>query len=287
MNGPESNNPFKPKQALAATPALYHELVGDGMENLAKVTLSQMAAIPTNAVVHDNGCGTGAATAAVMADLENSTVPISVRATDINEDAIKMYRQNASEKEWPAEAKRMDSTKLDFPDGTFTHSISNALLFVLPNDGIDAVKETYRTLRPGGIATFNCWAYGPNIQPLNAASKATRPADTPGLRHGLDKWENIEHLRSVLETGGFAKDKIEVAKKDVYVTTAELTHYSSMLWSFIGGTSTAGWIQSDEDNWDRAIEVVKEELKKTDGYQALDGGRAKLKFVANIAIATK
>ena len=60
-----------------------------------------------------------------------------------------------------------------------------------------------------------------------------------------------------------------------------------MLWSFIGGTSEAGWLKSDEESWDKAIEVIKEELSKTEGFKALDGGTAQLKFVANIAIATK
>ena len=60
-----------------------------------------------------------------------------------------------------------------------------------------------------------------------------------------------------------------------------------MLWSFIRGTSEAGWLKSDEENWDKAIDVIKEELKMTEGFKALDGGRAQLKFVANIVIATK
>jgi hypothetical protein len=33
--------------------------------------------------------------------------------------------------------------------------------------------------------------------------------------------------------------------------------------------------------------VIKAELKQTEGFKALAGGRAQLKFVANIAIATK
>jgi len=48
----------------------------------------------------------------------------------------------------------MDSEKLEFKDETFSHSIANPL-FVLPNDGIDALKETYCTLKPGGKAVVN------------------------------------------------------------------------------------------------------------------------------------
>ena len=63
MNHPESKNTFVPKQAIAPTPELYDELVGDGMENLAKATVAAaFGSIPDSAVIHDNGCGTGAGT---------------------------------------------------------------------------------------------------------------------------------------------------------------------------------------------------------------------------------
>jgi hypothetical protein len=33
--------------------------------------------------------------------------------------------------------------------------------------------------------------------------------------------------------------------------------------------------------------VIKAELRETEGFEALDGGRARLKFVANVTVATK
>ncbi|KAF2179280.1 hypothetical protein K469DRAFT_716542 [Zopfia rhizophila CBS 207.26] len=81
----------------------------------------------------------------------------------------------------------MDATVLSFPAGTFTHSIGNALLFVLSNDGIDALKEMYRTLRPVGIAAVNSWAYMPNMEPIQVAAKTTRLARTPLPRQGMEK----------------------------------------------------------------------------------------------------
>jgi ubiquinone/menaquinone biosynthesis C-methylase UbiE len=119
-------------------------------------------------VIHDNGCGTGAATAAVINTIWDSSIQISIKATDINYQALKFYNKQAADQSWPAEAIHMDSTALSFPDGTFTHSIGNAFLFVLPNDGIDAVRETYRTLQPGGLAAFNSWAYNPNLVSVGA-----------------------------------------------------------------------------------------------------------------------
>jgi len=287
MNMPKSDITFVPKQALTPTPQLYDELVADGMEKLAEATLTQIPSIENGAVIHDNGCGTGAATAAVITAISESSTQISIKGTDINDQALEIYNKQAADQNWPAEAIHMDSTALSFPDRAFTHSIGNALLFVLPNDGIDAVRETHRTLQPGGIATFNSWAYNPNLDTVRVAAKVTRPAGTPLPRQGTDKWAQAEFLQDVVEKGGFEKDKITLVKADVYVTTSEFTRYATMLWSFIGGTSVGGWIPSDEKNWDKAVDVLKRELKNTDGYKALEEGRAQLKFVANIAIATK
>jgi len=52
-------------------------------------------------------------------------------------------------------------------------------------------------------------------------------------------------------------------------------------------TSVAGWLESNEENWSRVVEIVKAELRKTEGYKELDESRGQLKFVANIAIAVK
>jgi ubiquinone/menaquinone biosynthesis C-methylase UbiE len=204
---PESNTTFVPKQALAASPELYDELVADGMEKLALVTLAQIPPVPNDALVHDNGCGTGAATAAVVASISDSSAEVSIKDTDINDHALEMYSKQAGDESWPAEAIHMDSVTISFPDGAFTHSIGNAFLFVLPNDGIDAVRETYRTHKPGGIATFNSWAYNPSLDPIQVAAKATRPAETPLPRQGNDKWAQAEFLRDVVEKGGFEKEK--------------------------------------------------------------------------------
>lgn len=286
MNNPESQNSFVPKQVIAPTPELYDELVVDCMETLAAATISHLTPLPSGAKIHDNGCGTGAATAAIMSSVSPSD-EVSINGTDINAPVVELYKQLATEKHWPATAVPMDSTALSFADEIFTHSIGNALLFVLPNDGVDAVKEMYRTLKPGGIAAVNSWAYVPNLEPIQAAAQNTRPTGTPVPRQGMDKWSQAEFLQSVVEKGGFEKQKIKMVQNDVFVELGDLNRYATMLWSFIGGTSAVGWLESDEERWDEAIDIVKKELRKSQGTRLLDGGKMQLRFVANIAIATK
>lgn len=287
MNGPEGTVTFVPKQAVAPTPELYDELIADTMEQLAQSSLSFLSPIADGSILHDNGCGTGAATAAIMSAIAGKSVNISIKATDNNGDALNFYQQQATKDSWPAEASNMDSNALDFDDNTFTHSIGNALVFVLANDGKDAIKEAHRTLKSGGTAIFNSWAHVPNMQPLRDAVRATRPQGSPPPRQGMEKWSDGGFLRDLMEQGGFAVDNIVIKHSDIFITVLDMHRYANMLWSFIGGTTPIGWLKSDEANWDKAIDVIKESLRETDGFEELGDGKFRLKFVSNIAIATK
>ncbi|KAM0542859.1 hypothetical protein ACHAPJ_012582 [Fusarium lateritium] len=286
MNNSLSDRKFAPKQALMPTPALYQEIVGDGMEQLAAVSISCLDSFGTSEIIaHDIGCGLGAATAALVARTHGEN--LTIKGSDIDKGAVESYRQNIVQNKWPAEAFEMDALALKFDDETFTHTIANALIFTLPNDGIDVMKETYRTLKPGGIAIVNSWAYTPTVPAIQAAAKKTRPAGTPLPRQGLEKWEDADFLRGVVIKGGFVPDKVTLSKRNVDGTIGDLGHFSTMMWSFVGGTSTAGWLESDEEHWDTAVNTLEEVLTLSEGYEKLDGGKNKIRFVANIAVATK
>lgn len=289
MNGSESTNTFKPRQAFAPTPQLYDELVGDAMKDLAKATITEIPPIGPGSVILDAGCGTGAGTAAIIESLGPGVAAhISIKGTDIDKNALSVYEARANEKSWPVEAVQADSGKLDiFSDATFTHALNNISLHFLPDDGVPAVREMYRTLKPGGFAMFNSWASIPNMAPLRAANRQTRPEGSPDIRGGTDKWEDGDFLKSVIEQGGFSRDKISIVQRDVYVTAVPVDRYVRLLWSFIGGTTSVGWLESDEERWDEALDIIKVELSKTEGYQELEDGRLRLKFVANIATATR
>ncbi|KAM0228513.1 hypothetical protein ACHAPO_010714 [Fusarium lateritium] len=286
MNAPESDNPYAPKQALKPTPELYGELVGDGMERLASASISFINfSSSSEAIVHDVGCGLGAATAAVVA--ASNAVSTKITGSDIDDNVLNLYREQISENNWPAEAVKADATALTFGDESFTHAIGNVLLFVLPNDGIDAMKEMHRTLKPNGVAIVNSWAYVPTLPAIVSACEKTRPAGTPLPRQGLEKWESEDFLRSIVVNGGFQTERVKLENKDVFITIGDLQHFSTMLWSFIGGTSSAGWLESDEENWDVVVDIVAEALKRSEGFEKLENGKNKIMFKANIVIARK
>jgi hypothetical protein len=130
--------------------------------------------------------------------------------------------------------------------------------------------------------------FTPTLKPVQIASKATRPHGTPELRQGLEKWSQAEFLRDVLEKGGFSRHDVEIVRQYVYITTPSvLERFANVLWSFIGGTSTVGWLKGDEDNWETAVGVVMDEVKRTDGFLETDDGKCILKFGVNIITARK
>lgn len=287
FNYGESKATFVPKQALAPTPDLYDELVGSGFTKLAAATLERMPKLSDGAVIHDNGCGTGGSAEAIVAAAASQSAKVSIKATDINDRALEIFTEHATTKKWPVEAINMDAASLTFKDDTFTQSIANGIVFMLPNDGIDAVKEMHRTLKPGGTIAVNSWASVPNLQPIQATAEATRPAGTPLPRAGAEKWNDPVFLQSIVEKGGFKKENIKVVQEDVFLNVGALDRYARMLWSFVGGTGAKGWLESDEEKWEEAIGVLKKQLLKHESSRLEDGGSMRLKFVGNIAIATK
>ncbi len=285
MNDPAGQSKFMPRQALTPTPSLYGELVGDSMEQLAAASMGILGRLRSGSVLHDVGCGLGAGTAAVLAATGSDR--ILVKGTDINNESLSIYTERATNNGWPAEGSLADATALDFDDETFSHSLANALLFVLPNDGIGAVREMYRTLKPGGVAIMNCWASTPTLHPIAVAASKTRPIGTPLPRQGAKQWEDSEFLQSVIAKGGFSLDKISLTKRNIRVRLGDIRHFATMLWSFIGGTSAAGWLETDEENWEQAIDIVVDELRKSRGYNQVDADHFEVQFQAHIAIATK
>lgn len=289
MSDSGDTHEFRPRQALEANHENWLIMTADSGKPLAAECLKQIPPIPAGAVIHDNGCGTGAATAAIMASVSPEVAAsIKITGTDIMESGIEAYRARCAASSWPAVAEVMDSNALTFPDGTFTHSIANAVIFNIPeNDGVDAVKEMRRTLKPGGTLIVNSIAHICRLEPMRAASRLTRPAGTPEMRNPLGKWADPAFLAGIVEAGGFEKAAMDVQQREVFSNIGDFDRHSTLVWSLLGDPFGYGWRKEDEDTWDQAVEIFKREMKKTEGFQLLEDGTAIVRSIVNVVTATK
>ncbi|TGO25873.1 hypothetical protein BPAE_0071g00450 [Botrytis paeoniae] len=98
--------PFVPKQMMAKTAALYKELTGDSSIDAAKHAIARLLPpFTADAIIHDNGCGTGEVTKAIMES--HPPEGILVQATDRNQYMIDSCLEFATAGNWPVEATVM------------------------------------------------------------------------------------------------------------------------------------------------------------------------------------
>jgi len=275
---------FYPKQLYPKTAALYNEITGTATEDSAKWIIDN--AIPpftSDSVVHDNACGTGEVIGQVMASNPPST--ILIKSTDINQYMVEGCKKRAEADDWPAKATVTAAEARTFPNNYFTHSFT---IFIthLPDDGVTTIEHIYRTLKPGGTAVVGTWATMPHGEPLKRAHTLMRGADVPFPSGTPDKWYEASTLKDVMQKGGFPSDNVKMTKCDVFVAAKDIRHWVTILWSFLGSRED-GWYQSDEDNWDKVIDMVVEDIKSGPYYSTSESGEVLLRFEANVAVATK
>jgi SAM-dependent methyltransferase len=279
MGDSHSLNTFWPRQIIPVTPATIKEVTRDGGERLAAASLEQIPDIPAGAIFHDNGCGAGAATAMVMAAVTPGiAASIKIKGTDIDKTAVEAYQARSTSSSWPAEGMIMDANALTFPDATFTHSIGNAMVFLTRNNGIDAVKEMHRTLKSGGTLIVNCFAYNPHLDAVREASRSTRPGGVLPAWDSFEYWQDPTFIAGILEAGGFEKGGVKVEQREIFANVRDFHRHALVIWSS-RGMSSAGWSKLDEERWDEAVEILKQELRRTEGFTILGDNSAVIRLL--------
>lgn len=109
--------------------------------------------IDSNSRVLDLGCGNGA-TAIALSAREGCHV------TGIDLSGVRIANAQAARESQSPESQQMlsfqkaSATELPFPDGSFTHVWSQAVIYHVP-DKRTVLKEVHRVLAPGGIMVFD------------------------------------------------------------------------------------------------------------------------------------
>ncbi|KAI6080428.1 S-adenosyl-L-methionine-dependent methyltransferase [Hypoxylon rubiginosum] len=236
--------------------------------------------IGPDSVVHDTAAGPGLGAAALVAALPKSQLPKEVLVSDNAPPMIDAARDSLKASPLPrVECKVLDSQALgsEVPDGYFTHSIDNFSIFTFVRP-LDAVRETYRTLRPGGLAVVTCWRRFAPMYIVHATQKKIRP-DLPLMPTPNPQFYEEGELQKVVEEAGFAKANITVADKVLVVSDKENIDGLIMLMSGpMMARAREGYTEEELARWTESVkQSVKEEIEQFGG----------IRFDAYILLATK
>ncbi|KAK3376229.1 S-adenosyl-L-methionine-dependent methyltransferase [Lasiosphaeria ovina] len=228
------NRPLVNTFAPGAVASSYEEELG-AMVAISKMVVDLAPPITSASVIHDNACGPGVVTAAILAKFHaenpgNTTPPPRIIATDIAPNMVEL----AARKGPSVEAHVMDSRRLtNIPDNSLTHSFTD-FLFVRGWGEADMVafaSEIRRTLRPGATAVNAAWKYHEWHTVLRDALERTLPgaegAAEVDERMPRQPWSK-ESVLAVFAKAGFHPDRTTL--HTVQHTPREPIEWDSKLW---------------------------------------------------------
>jgi len=232
-----------------------------------------------DSVVHDTAAGPGIGAAALVACLPKDQLPKEMLVSDNVAMMVSAARESLVASPLPhVDCKELDSQDLSsVPNNYFTHSINNFSIFTFVRPA-DAVRETYRTLRLGGLAVVTCWRRFAPMFIVHAAQKKIRP-DLPLMPTPSPEFYEEGVLQKVVEESGFAKDNITMIDKVLLVADDENIAGLTML---ISGPmiikAREGYTEEEEARWVESVrQSVKEEVEQFGG----------IRFEAYVLLATK
>ncbi|PQE29402.1 methyltransferase type 11 protein [Rutstroemia sp. NJR-2017a WRK4] len=235
--------------------------------------------IGPDSIVHDTAAGPGIGAVALVACLYPEQLPKELLVSDNVPLMLSAARKSLIGSPLPhVEFKELDSQDLSsLPDNYFTHSINNFSIFTFARPR-DAVRETYRTLRPDGLAVITCWRRFAPMFIVQAAQKKTRP-DRPLMPTPNPEFFNEGVLEKVVEESGFAKEGIRVVDKTLVITDDEdIAGLTAFMSGPLMSKAREGYTEEEQARWPEAVsEAVREEVQEFGG----------IRFEAYVLLATK
>lgn len=134
----------------------YHHLTSNTTYLIAQRAL-ELAPIPTDpsALIHDNACGPGIATLAILEQCKASGQPIpNILATDYTPAMIDALSENIPSEH--VQSSVQDSQALPYVNEHFDYTICNISLANFDSPSL-ALKELRRTSKPGATTVITHW----------------------------------------------------------------------------------------------------------------------------------
>lgn len=260
-------------------------------EIFAKFMNGHKGDLTSESVVHDNAAGPGTATQVLIERAAKTGVAPTIVATDYVPAMIEELERlkaegSASNPAWNnVTAKVANSADLSmFDDEYFTHSINNFSLFTI-TDAVPALRETYRTLKTGGVAAVLLWRrYA--IEPLLLATQDIVRGEGYSAKNAIPvngpQYFKEGVVPSQLAEAGFDEDKMVKFQIDHIVTEEEKWKWDGLV-KFLNDSPAvkkmiADWTDEEKAKWPGAVEQALAEEK------AQFGG---IKFETWVTIAMK
>jgi len=243
----------------------YEHGSGGCTRQLAKYLLEILPPVKSESIIHDNACGPLIVTSEIVNLVESQHIrPPTIKATDYVEAMVSVCQSLISERQWTSvTASVMDAQDLKFEDESFTHSITNLGIFVLPDPG-KGFKEIYRTLKPGGTAVVTTWKDPGNMRHVHRIQKRIRP-DLPLFYPVNPAWQEESTLGTALLDGGFDKSKMKIMEKKVFIVAKDVDDLiDNMVGSSFWMAAQKDWTKDERAKWSEvAREELTEEHRKT------------------------
>lgn len=224
-----------------------------------------------DAVILDSACGTAIVTEELVLQAQKRSGTLGqIHAADPAPNMVEIARSKIAAlglSEEQFNGKVMPGEKLDYPDNTFTHSITNlGILFY--TDAAAGAKEIYRTLKPGGVAVVTSWAYFGYIEEIIRPAQALiRPNDPPYQIPLNPAWTSPQHVEDTMKGGGF--EQVKILEVTVHYGAATITDLHGLLGDSFKGV-VKEWSEEEQRAWK---EVMLQHMEKTAVEYTMNDGK--------------
>ncbi len=204
--------------------------------------------------VLDVGCGAGLTACEIAREYGSRVTGIDISDVMISKAKENGSKQRVGDK---VEFRVADAFQLPFDDGSFDVAIFESVLTPLPGDKVDALKETIRVVRPGGLIGANeTIFYDP------APAELLELADEHPAIHGMF---TPDKLRSLFEESGLrVVEMSEVKSSEAPSVTKEmgvlgiLSFMIRTYWKILGKFLTDSRFRKAQKIDDRITKILKE-----------------------------
>lgn len=256
----------------------YHRVTGNTTRKLVDQILHDVRlGINSFSVIHDNGCGVGTVTAAVLEYCSaRGILPPKIYATDSNEAMINELRSqqsndgppNASDPGWATvKSSVMNSENLTFENDMFGYTFCNITINTCSN-GMRVLQHIQRTLKPAGIAVITVWKRFGIEEVMKKALQSINNESSAQMSRPNAEYTEEGHLAKMMDRADWEIGKVKTLQKDVLVTegTGEMAGLREFLLGELTEPARAGWTAEERERWPSAVdEAIQDEVKKHGG----------------------